>query len=78
MQHTHAHEHEHEQIGFAADLDSKFISFGRNGNWKGEYGVAFEGAAIVQGLYPALTAAGGKYKVNFGERPFKFGQLRRP
>jgi hypothetical protein len=64
-------------VGVAADLDARTISFGLNGVWEGEMGVAFTDIDVRGGLYPALTAARGEYQLNLGDdlrvAPFLFG-----
>lgn len=57
-------------VGVAVDFDKKLISFGLNGDW-------IEGFVDVDfgcSIYPALSAQGGSYKMNFGNhKPLKFG-----
>ena len=66
-----------DMLGCAVDLswgeqgDRKgTMSFSVNGSFDAPNGVAFEDVD-VQWLSPALTAQGGEYGVNFGDRPFK-------
>ena len=42
-----------------------------NGSFDARNGLAFEGLAATW-IAPALTATGGVYRVNFGERPFRY------
>ena len=62
-------------IGCAADLDTGELLFGRNGSWDSPMGAAFTGIGMsdMKGLYPALTASGGTFQVNLGEREWTHG-----
>ena len=56
-------------LGLAVDIDNKTMSFFVNGV---ALGVAFSDIALPAGwIAPAISAQGGTYKVNFGDRPFQ-------
>ena len=61
-----------DTIGFLLDMrtvGAAVLSVGVNGSFAAPNGVAF--AAIgAPSLSPALSASGGRYRLNFGERPF--------
>ncbi len=57
------------------DIQEKLFSLKVNGSDESPNGVAFKSDDILQPLpwvTPAFTNRNGEYKVNFGERPFKF------
>jgi len=57
-------------IGCVLDLDTKSMSFYRNGK---DLGVAFSGFSVGDGLYPAASLQyGQKLSFNFGKDPFKY------
>jgi len=57
-------------IGCVLDLESKSMSFYRNGK---DLGVAFNAFAVGDGLYPAASIQyGQKLSFNFGKEPFKY------
>jgi len=57
-------------LGLAVDVDQKSLSFFVNGI---PLGIAFSDISLPAGwIAPAISAQGGSYKINFGERPFKF------
>lgn len=62
-------------LGCAIDMTSNGMDtdmfFSVNGSYDAPLGLAFEGL-VVKWLTPALTAQGGKYKVNFGHSPFRY------
>ena len=59
-------------LGLAVDLGAaKSVSFSVNGDFTAPFGVAFEGIA-AEWVSPALTADVDSYRINFGDRPFKF------
>lgn len=63
-----------DTIGFAADLATGELNFGRNGNWEYPMGVAFVGVQPKGGLSPALSAKGPtQVVVNLGDRPWSYG-----
>lgn len=61
-------------VGLAADLNAKTLSMSVNGVWfEGFRGIALPSEGWVA---PALSASGGTYRVNFGDRPFAFAPPR--
>ena len=63
---------EGDVIGLAANVDTGQIAVSKNGSWTATgCGVVFEGDGIQGGVYPALSAQGGKLCYRFGA-PFQF------
>ncbi len=57
------------------DIQEKIFSLSVNGSFEYPNGVAFKSDDIKQPIpwvTPAFTNRYGVYKVNFGDRPFKF------
>ena len=65
-----------DTLGLAIDLVSanKTVSFSVNGDFSSPCGVAYSNIVVPSGswIFPAFTAQTGKYRVNFGDRPFKY------
>ena len=56
-------------MGLAVDVDQKTLSFFVNGV---ALGIAFSDISLPAGwIAPAISAQGGSFKMNFGDRPFK-------
>ena len=64
-----------DTLGLAIDLVSanKTVSFSVNGDFSAPCGVAYSNIDIPSGCWirPAFSAQKGKYRINFGDRPFK-------
>jgi len=58
-------------LGCAADLEDMSLFFSVNGSFEAPNGLGFAGI-VADWLSPALTASRSEYRVNFGDRPFKF------
>ena len=63
-----------DTIGFAADLVTGELRFGRNGSWEHPMGLAFTDMRPKGGLFPALSASRPtRVVVNLGDRPWSYG-----
>jgi ankyrin repeat protein len=64
-------------IGFAVDMRSQaaaVMSISVNGSFAAPNGIAFDNIAAPY-LTPAFSATSGRYRVNFGDRPFAYAPI---